>query len=153
MYFLDNIPPVLLLLLTLRLNEVPLIRPAASLTRVSSGGQTVLHGCWKEDGVSSGQVAGNIFLEVVKDPEPPGLGEKVVICFLLEFLRCGHCVIDPPEPGGDEVGQDDVNTVVTSSHHQATDPSQTYQEGQPMESNKPSWRVCNEIVIESSTLS
>ena len=50
-------------------------------------------------------------------------------------------MIYPPEPGGDEVGQDDVNTVVASSNNQATDPSQTYEEGQPMEDEKPTWRV------------
>ena len=80
----------------------------------------------------------------MKDPVPPGLGEEIVRWSLLEVLRCGHRVIYPPEPGGDEVGQDDVNTVVASSNNQATDPSQTYEEGQPMEDEKPTWRVWNE---------
>ena len=78
MYFLDNIPPVLLVL-SLRLNEVSFIRSAASFTRVSNGGETVVGGCWKEDGVTSGQVAGNILLKVMKYPEPPGLGEEILI--------------------------------------------------------------------------
>ena len=82
-------------------------------------------------------MGGNVLLEVMKDPEPPGLREKVVIRSLLKVVRCGHRVIDPPQSGGDKVRQNHVNGVMSSGHHQPADTGQAHQEGQPVENDKP----------------
>ena len=51
-------------------------------------------------------------------------------------------MIYPPQSGGQEVGQDDINAVVTSGHHQATNATKADQEGDPVEQDIAPWRVC-----------
>ena len=86
-----------------------------------------------------GHLTGHILLKIEEHPEPPGTGQEVILRLVLELGRGGHGVIDPPEPRGHKVGQDDINAVVTSGNHQATNASKADQEGDPVKQDIAPW--------------
>ena len=86
---------------------------------------------------------GDVLLEVVEHEEPPGAGEEVVLGLGLQLVEGGHGVVDPPESTGDEVGEDNINAVVTSSHHETADTNQADQTRQPVEQEVATRRICN----------
>jgi len=57
-------------------------------------------------------------LEIPENPKPPGSTEDVVVVVQLEVVVGRHCMVDPPKSGGDEIGEEDVYRIVTSSYHQ-----------------------------------
>ena len=59
------------------------------------------------------KITRHILLEVVEHPEPPGPGQEAV-AVVLEAGAGGQGVVDPPQPRGHEVGEQDIDAVVTS---------------------------------------
>ena len=69
------------------------------------------------------------------------MGEKVVRTTLLEGVIVGECVVDPPQPCGDVVGQQYIDCVVASCKQKKNHTKQDRKEGSPVKEDKPSGRV------------
>ena len=69
--------------------------------------------------IFSWQFDGHVALKVDKNVPPPRFTQVVVTVFTgFQHFVLGQCVIDPPEPSGDPVGDDNVDGIVASSQEQ-----------------------------------
>ena len=51
-------------------------------------------------------------------------------------------MVDPPDPRGDPVGEDDVDGVVAAGEEQREDAGHGGAEGQPVQQEPPPRRIC-----------
>ena len=51
-------------------------------------------------------------------------------------------MVDPPDPRGDPVGEDDVDGVVAAGEEEREDAGDGGAEGQPVQQEPPSRRIC-----------
>ena len=112
---LHHVPPGLLVPLLL-LYQLPLVRftlaaPAAAPPHTAPAPADHR---WRGDREPPRQLTRHVPLEVVEHPVPPGPGQEVVLRPVLEAGAGGHRVVDPPQPRGHEVGEQDIDAVVTS---------------------------------------
>ena len=70
---------------------------------------------------------------------PAFVGDEVVVPSGAESVVVGDCVVAPPESGGDVVGEDHVNGVVTSGQQQEDHSAEGGQEGDPVEQDESPW--------------
>jgi len=66
----------------------------------------------------AGKLERDISLKIPENPKPPGSAEYVVVVVQLEVVMGGHGMVDPPKPCGDEIGEEHVDGVMASRHHQ-----------------------------------
>ena len=91
---------------------------------------------------------------------PPALvGDEVVFSPRAEAAGVGEGVVDPPQPRGQEVGQQDVYGVVTAAYQQEDRAAHGNQERGPVEELESPWGICrfnsdqlyNECMIDTYT--
>ena len=59
-----------------------------------------------------------------------------------ELWVVGHGVVDPPDPRGDPVGEEDVDGVVAAGEEQREDAGHGGAKGQPVQQEPPFRRIC-----------
>ena len=105
------------------------------------GFKRTLQNPWQRKTVLVWERPAGFGLEKPEGRPPPEMGEQIVGTTSLEGVVVGECVVDPPHPCGDVVGQQYVDCVVTSCKQKENHTKHGRKEGSPVKEDEPSGRV------------
>ena len=72
---------------------------------------------------------------------PAQVLQEVIPAALLEVVVGGHDVVEPPQAGGDVVGEENINAVVAPGQEEEDHPEQAGEEGGPVQEQVLGGRV------------